>query len=154
MICRGLKAGLHIVVTIVVTIAQHVFDDAPKGILKLSLYRFQIFLVKGQYLWSLEQCRDQAISVQLKPGFQIARMVGNYVTDQSGTLSQHMETICRGFTQTSPTSRQVSGNLNLVQLCRLSPTGSRKAWRKFSYENILFLIVGDVRNQNWSHDYR
>ena len=37
-----LKPGLHIVVTI----AEHAFDVAPKMILRLSIHRFQIFLVK------------------------------------------------------------------------------------------------------------
>ena len=44
---RGhVKPGLHIVVTI----TEHVCDDASKGILKLSAYRLQIFLVEEQYL--------------------------------------------------------------------------------------------------------
>ena len=42
----NIKPGLHIVVTI----AEHVCDDAPMGIIKLSTYRLQIFLVKDQYL--------------------------------------------------------------------------------------------------------
>ena len=38
---KGTKPGLHMVITI----AEHVCDDAPKGISKLSTYRLQIFLV-------------------------------------------------------------------------------------------------------------
>ena len=56
------KAGLHIVVAV----AEHACDDAPKGILKLSTCRLQIFLVEDQYFWSLQRCSDQSISVQLE----------------------------------------------------------------------------------------
>ena len=41
----NLKPGLHLVVTI----AGHVCDDTQKGILKLTTYLLQIFLVKGHY---------------------------------------------------------------------------------------------------------
>ena len=41
-----LKPGLHIVVTI----AEHASDVAPKRILRLSIHRLQIFLVKCGYL--------------------------------------------------------------------------------------------------------
>ena len=41
-----LKPSLHMVVTI----AEHVCDDAVKSIQKLSAYRWQISLVKDQYL--------------------------------------------------------------------------------------------------------
>ena len=38
---KGTKPDLHMVIII----AEHVCDDAPKGISKLSRYRLQIFLV-------------------------------------------------------------------------------------------------------------
>ena len=53
-----LKPGLHIVVTV----TEHACDDAPKRILKLSVYPLQIFLVKHQYLLSLQRYEDQAMS--------------------------------------------------------------------------------------------
>ena len=43
---RCLKPGLHIVVTV----AESACNDASKRILRLSIYPFQIFLVKQQYL--------------------------------------------------------------------------------------------------------
>ena len=46
-------------------IAEHACDYVPKRILKLSAYRSQVFLVKDQYLRSLERCRNQAIHGQL-----------------------------------------------------------------------------------------
>ena len=42
----NVKPGLHIVVTI----AEHASDDAPKRTLKLSTHRMQIFLLKYEYL--------------------------------------------------------------------------------------------------------
>ena len=51
---------------IVVTIAEHASDDAPKRILKLSTYRLQIFLVKYECLWSLQLCEDQHKRGKLK----------------------------------------------------------------------------------------
>ena len=53
-----LKPGLHIVATV----AEHACDDASKRIVKLSMYPLQIFLVKHQYLLSLQRFEDQAIS--------------------------------------------------------------------------------------------
>ena len=52
------KPGLHIVV---VTIAQHACDRVLNRILKLSTYRLQIFLVKYEYLRSLQPYEDQGI---------------------------------------------------------------------------------------------
>ena len=53
---RILKPGLHTVVTT----AEHVWDDAPKGIFtKLSTHQLRIFLVK-------DDVREQTIYVQLK----------------------------------------------------------------------------------------
>ena len=46
MAVNCVKPGLQIVVTI----AEHVCNDAPKGILKLSTCRLQIFSVEDQYL--------------------------------------------------------------------------------------------------------
>ena len=48
-----LKSGLHIVITIAITIAEHTFDDASRRILKLSTYQLQTLFVKDQYLCSL-----------------------------------------------------------------------------------------------------
>ena len=45
----------------VITIAEHASDDAPKRILKPSSYRLQIFLVKYEYLRYLQLCEDQNI---------------------------------------------------------------------------------------------
>ena len=56
------KPGTHIVVTI----AQHACDRVPKKVLKLSTYRLQIFLVKYEYLRSLQLPEDKGISAKLK----------------------------------------------------------------------------------------
>ena len=56
------KPGLHIVVTI----AEHASDVAPKRILKLSIHRLQLFIVKCEYLRSLQLCEDQGIREKLK----------------------------------------------------------------------------------------
>ena len=56
------KPGLHIVVTI----AEHASDDAPKRILKLPTHRLQIFLVKREYLPSSQLCEDKGIREKLK----------------------------------------------------------------------------------------
>ena len=55
---RKVKPYLHIVVTI----AQHACDHALKRVLKLSIYRLQIFLVKYE---SLQLCEDQGICAKL-----------------------------------------------------------------------------------------
>ena len=52
--------------TLLFTNAEDACDDASKRILKPSTYRFQIFLVRDQYLRSLLPHRDQAIAVQLE----------------------------------------------------------------------------------------
>ena len=62
---RAVKPGLHTVVTI----AEHASNDAPKRILRLSTCRLQIFLVKYEYLRSLQLCEDQGIREKLKNGF-------------------------------------------------------------------------------------
>ena len=56
------KLGLHILVTI----AEFVFNDASKKILKLSTNLLQAFPVEDQYLWSFQRYRDQAICGRLK----------------------------------------------------------------------------------------
>ena len=56
------KPGLHVVVTI----AQHASDHVLKRVLKLSMYRLQIFLAKYEYLSSLQLCEDQGIRGKLK----------------------------------------------------------------------------------------
>ena len=43
------------------TIAKHACDHVLKRILKQSAYRLQIFLVKYEYLRSLQLCEDQGI---------------------------------------------------------------------------------------------
>ena len=56
------KSGLHIVVAI----AQHDCDRVLNSVLKLSAYRLQIFLVKYEYLRSLQLCEDQGIHGNLR----------------------------------------------------------------------------------------
>ena len=56
------EPGLHIVVTI----ARHAYDRLLKRVSKLSTYRLQIFLVKYEYLRSLQLCEDQGIHGKLK----------------------------------------------------------------------------------------
>ena len=58
----SLKPGLHIVVTI----GEYALDVAPKKILRLSIHRLQIFLVKCEYFWSLQLCEDQITREKLK----------------------------------------------------------------------------------------
>ena len=65
---RG-KAGLvFMCLHKVVTIAQYACDRVLKRILKLSTYRLQMFLVKYEYLRSLQLqlCEDQGIRGKLK----------------------------------------------------------------------------------------
>ena len=50
----------------VATIAWYVCNDVPKRILKLSTHWLQVFLLKDQYLWSLQRYGDQTISGKLK----------------------------------------------------------------------------------------
>ena len=57
-----LNPGLHIVVAI----AEYACDHVLKRILKLLIYRLQIFLVKYEYLESLQLCEDQGIPGKLK----------------------------------------------------------------------------------------
>ena len=57
-----LKPGLHIVVTI----GEHACDHVLERVLKLSAYRSEIFLVKYQYLPSLQLCEGQDIHGKLK----------------------------------------------------------------------------------------
>ena len=52
--CNLVKPGLHIVVII----AEHACDHVLKRVLKLSTYRLQAFLVKYEYLRSLQLCED------------------------------------------------------------------------------------------------
>ena len=59
---QSLKPGLHIVVTI----AEYACDDVLKRVLKLLIYRLQIFLVKYEYLRSLQPCKDQGVPGKLK----------------------------------------------------------------------------------------
>ena len=65
----SVEPGLHIVVTI----AQHAWDRFLKRVLRLSTYQLQIFLVKYEYLRSLQLCEDRSIRGKLKkpvrPGF-------------------------------------------------------------------------------------
>ena len=74
------KSGLHNVVTI----AEYAFDEyAPKRILRLSIHRLQIFLVKYEYLRSLQLCKDQGIRENLE------KRVYNHVL---AILTTYMET--------------------------------------------------------------
>ena len=50
---KKVKPGLHL--DIVITNAEHAYDHVLKRVLMLSAYRFQIFLVKYEYLGSLQQ---------------------------------------------------------------------------------------------------
>ena len=68
---------------IVITIAQHDCDRVLKRVLKLSIYLLQIFLVKYEYLRSLQLCEDQGICGKLK------RHVTKYVL---ATFTTYMET--------------------------------------------------------------
>ena len=52
--------------TVVVTITEDASNVAPKRILRLSIHRLQIFLVKYEYLRSLQLCEDQGISEKIK----------------------------------------------------------------------------------------
>ena len=48
------------------TIAKHACDHVLKRILKQSTYRLQIFLIKYEYLRSLQLCEDQGIRRKLE----------------------------------------------------------------------------------------
>ena len=61
---KNFKPGLHL--DKVVTIAEHACDHVPKRVLKLSADRLQIFLVKYEYVRSLQPCEDQGIQGKLK----------------------------------------------------------------------------------------
>ena len=61
----SVKHGLHFVVAV----AQHACGRVLKRVLKLSLYRLQIFLVKYEYQPSLQLCQDQDIRGKLKNVF-------------------------------------------------------------------------------------
>ena len=52
------KPGLYIVVTV----AEQACDHVLKRVLKPSTHRLQIFLVKYEYLRSLQLCEDQGIA--------------------------------------------------------------------------------------------
>ena len=45
----------------IVTIAKHAYSHVLKRVFKQSAYRLQIFLVKYEYLRSLQLCEDQGI---------------------------------------------------------------------------------------------
>ena len=74
-----LKPGLHFVVTM----AEPASDDAPRRILRLSTHQLQVFLVKYEYLRSLQLCKDQGILEKLK------KRVCNHVL---AILTTYMET--------------------------------------------------------------
>ena len=61
---KKFKPGLHL--KKVVTITKHACDHVLKRVLKQSAYRLQIFLVKYEYLRSLQLCEDQGIRRNLK----------------------------------------------------------------------------------------
>ena len=58
----SVKLGFHMVITI----AEHACDHVLKRVLKLIIYRLQIYLVKHEYLRSLQLCEDQDKSGKLK----------------------------------------------------------------------------------------
>ena len=68
MNCHGYVHILKLCLHIVVTIAEHVSDDAPKRVLRLSIHRdrLQIFLVKHEYLRPSQLCEDQGTLEKLK----------------------------------------------------------------------------------------
>ena len=68
---------------IVVTVAEHACDHVPKRVLKLLIDRLQMFLVKYEYLRSLQLCDDQGISGKLKK-----RVCGHVLA----ILTNYMET--------------------------------------------------------------
>ena len=80
-----LKPGLHIVVTI----AEHASDDAPKRILRLSTHPLQIYLVKYEYLGSSLLCEDQV--PREKP-------IKGVCNDVLAILTTYMETRLKGAT--------------------------------------------------------
>ena len=51
----SVKPGFHMVIAI----AQHACEHVLKRVLKLLIYRLQIYLVKHEYLRSLQPCEDQ-----------------------------------------------------------------------------------------------
>ena len=77
---------------IVVTIAEHASDDAPKRILKLSTHRLQIIFVKYEYLRSIQLREDQGIREKLK------KRVYNHVL---AILTTHMETRLKALNEWS-----------------------------------------------------
>ena len=58
----SVKPGFHMVITI----AGHACDHVLKRVLKLLMYRLQIYLVKHEYLRSLQLCEEQGIPGKLK----------------------------------------------------------------------------------------
>ena len=66
--CHGYVHILKLCLHIAVTIAEHVSDDAPKRVLRLSTHRdrLQIFLMKHEYLRSSQLCEDQGTREKLK----------------------------------------------------------------------------------------
>ena len=58
----GFNPGLHIVVTV----AEHACDQVLKRVLKPSTHRLQIFLVKYEYLRSLQLCEEQSTGGKFK----------------------------------------------------------------------------------------
>ena len=97
--------GLHIVVRV----AEHAFDDASKRILKPSIYRLQIFLVRDKYLRSLLPHGDQAIAGQpekhvLKPMLAI--------------FTTYMETRLYSATNIQIWRKKMSKKLRSIRLLR------------------------------------
>ena len=79
----SVKPDLHIALTA----AQHACDRVLKRVLKPSTYRLQIFLVKYEYLRSLQLCEDQGIRGKLK------KSVSKHVlTTQLTIFTTYMET--------------------------------------------------------------
>ena len=75
----SVEPDLHIVVTI----AQHACDRVLKGVLKLSTYQLEIYLVKYECLRSLQLCDDQGICGKLKSKHVLADLY-DLSGDQAG----------------------------------------------------------------------
>ena len=77
-----LKPGLHIVVTV----AEHASDHVLKRVFKLSTHRLQIFLVKYEYLQSLQLCEDQAGKFEKRVCKHVLVILTTYMETRLKTL--------------------------------------------------------------------
>ena len=80
--------GLHL--DKVVTIAEHACDHhVLKRVLKLSTYQLQVFLVKYEYLRSLQLCEDQGMRGKLKNVFANMCLRSLQLIGRSGIKKMH-----------------------------------------------------------------